>query len=195
MLELIPKASGRPTLGLVQLELVLLMQAALPDLPAVFPSHDGAVHATPPSGATADESLTWYALQQSLLCCLQVCPFVFSWMTLCGWQLEPERLFHAQAQFETERRVMERLSPMLQALSDLMALPVPLSQHVQLKLGKVTGSQAIGLLQPGHCIWHVKRLSRQAPQIPLEALDISAPLSPVEYVLLLLTSCACFNDC
>lgn len=78
VLELIPKASGRPTLGLVQLELVLLLQAALPDLPAVFPSHEGAVHAAPPSGATADESLTWYALQQSLLCCLQVCPFRFS---------------------------------------------------------------------------------------------------------------------
>lgn len=101
-------------------------------------------------------------------------------MTLSSWQV----LHMEKAEFDTKGVVIERLWLMLQALSDLMALPAALSQHVQLELRKVTGSQAIGLMQPGHCIWHVKRLSKQAQQIPLEALDSSAPFSSIEYVSL-----------
>lgn len=88
ILELIPKAVARPTLALVQLELLLLLQAALPDLPSVFPSQEDAVHAAPPPGAAIGDSLTWYAVQQSLLCSLQVCS--------CFCQLDRPEQVHAK---------------------------------------------------------------------------------------------------
>lgn len=76
--------------------------------------------------------------------------------------------------------MQQRTSLVLQALSDLLALPAAISQHVQQELGKMTGTQAIGLIQPGHCIWHVKRLSQMAPQVPFETFDNSATMSSIE---------------
>eukprot|EP00892_Ulva_mutabilis_P012105 jgi/Ulvmu1/9267/UM050_0016.1 len=137
VLQLVPKATARPALGLVQLELVLLVQATVPEIPPIFPASDATVHAAPPAGASPDESLTWYAVQQSLLCCMQ-------------------------------------------AFSDLLALPAAVVQHVHQELATLNGTQAIGLLQPGHCMWHVKRLSKIMPQMNLEALQHHAPLTSVE---------------
>lgn len=171
MLQLVPKASARPALGLVQVELVLLMQATIPELPSVFPASEGTAHAAPPAGATSDESLAWYAVQQSLLCCIQVCSGSVGWARLAT------DTWFTQAVPGQNINVGEPV----QALSDLLALPAAISQHLQHDLGKFNGTQAIGLLQPGHCIWHVKRLSKVMPQLPLETLENEAPLASVEY--------------
>lgn len=68
----------------------------------------------------------------------------------------------------------------MQALSDLLALPVALMQHVQQELVQANGAHAIGLMRPGHCIWHVKRLSKFAKPIAIETFENSAPVSSVE---------------
>lgn len=74
VLQCIAKSGKRDSHATVCLELTSLVQAAIPDAELLPPSANGSLHPGPHHSVPAHAALGWYALQQAILCSLQVCP-------------------------------------------------------------------------------------------------------------------------
>lgn len=73
VLQSVAKAGKKESHAAVCLELASLVQASLPAAELLPPVANGSLHPGPHHSVPAHASLGWYALQQAILCSLQVC--------------------------------------------------------------------------------------------------------------------------
>lgn len=73
MVQSVAKAGKKESHAAVCFELAALVQASLPHTELLPPVANGSLHPGPHHSVPAHASLGWYALQQGILCSLQVC--------------------------------------------------------------------------------------------------------------------------
>lgn len=73
VLQSVTKAGKKESHAAICLELTALVQASLPASELLPPVANGSLHPGPHHSVPAHAALGWYALQQAILCSLQVC--------------------------------------------------------------------------------------------------------------------------
>jgi hypothetical protein len=56
----------------------------------------------------------------------------------------------------------------MQALTELLFLPPPIAAFVQQQVSASTLPLAITAVAPGHCLWHVRKVSVARPEVSAE---------------------------